>query len=106
MRESSPGVYGSPLVGLWLTLVPEWYALIIIAVTLAVLVSAKHTTIVEFLQPVTRTIRRWPGGWLIPIALLIVVSFPPLVGHESEFSGHPIADRSVIVSGTHADPPF
>jgi uncharacterized membrane protein YdjX (TVP38/TMEM64 family) len=45
-------------------------------------VSTKHTTIVEFCRPVTERIRAWPGGWLIPIALLVIVSFPPLVGHE------------------------
>lgn len=26
--------------------------------------------------------RDLPAGWLIPIAILIVISFPPLFGHE------------------------
>ncbi|KAL1410402.1 hypothetical protein Q8F55_004412 [Vanrija albida] len=60
----------------------KWYALAIIIITISALVSAKHTTIVNFCQPVTRRIREWPAGWLIPIVLLVIVSFPPLVGHE------------------------
>jgi uncharacterized membrane protein YdjX (TVP38/TMEM64 family) len=27
-------------------------------------------------------VRDLPVGWLIPIAILIVISFPPLFGHE------------------------
>ncbi|KAI0656908.1 hypothetical protein C8Q70DRAFT_1056166 [Cubamyces menziesii] len=34
------------------------------------------------LRPYTDWMVRTPGGWLIPIALLIVLSFPPLLGHE------------------------
>ncbi|WWC86345.1 uncharacterized protein L201_001218 [Kwoniella dendrophila CBS 6074] len=60
----------------------KWYAILIIAVVLTALITSKHETIVEFCEPVTRTIRGWPGGWLVPLAILIIVSFPPLVGHE------------------------
>ncbi|WWC58467.1 uncharacterized protein I303_101009 [Kwoniella dejecticola CBS 10117] len=60
----------------------KWYAILVIAIVLTALITSKHETIVEFCEPVTRTIRDWPGGWLIPLAILIVVSFPPLVGHE------------------------
>ncbi|WVW82396.1 hypothetical protein I302_104403 [Kwoniella bestiolae CBS 10118] len=60
----------------------KWYAILVIAIVLTALITSKHETIVEFCEPVTRTIRGWPGGWLIPLAILIVVSFPPLVGHE------------------------
>jgi uncharacterized membrane protein YdjX (TVP38/TMEM64 family) len=27
-------------------------------------------------------VRDLPAGWLIPIAILIIISFPPLFGHE------------------------
>ncbi|ORY32238.1 hypothetical protein BCR39DRAFT_464782, partial [Naematelia encephala] len=27
-------------------------------------------------------VRDWPAGWLIPVVFLIIVSFPPLFGHE------------------------
>ncbi|OCF41811.1 hypothetical protein I317_04417 [Kwoniella heveanensis CBS 569] len=60
----------------------KWYAILIIAIVLTALITVKHETVVEFCEPVTRRVRAWPGGWLIPIAILIVVSFPPLVGHE------------------------
>ncbi|KAL7419419.1 hypothetical protein Q5752_006257 [Cryptotrichosporon argae] len=60
----------------------KWYALAIVIITITALMSAKHDTIVEFCQPVTHRIREWPAGWLVPIAFLIVVSFPPLFGHE------------------------
>ncbi|BEI86002.1 hypothetical protein CcaverHIS002_0602890 [Cutaneotrichosporon cavernicola] len=60
----------------------KWYILLAVVIAVSVLVSTKHTTIVEFCRPVTERIRSWPGGWLIPIAFLIIVSFPPLVGHE------------------------
>ncbi|WVF70524.1 hypothetical protein IAT40_005314 [Kwoniella sp. CBS 6097] len=60
----------------------KWYAILVIAIVLTALITVKHETVVQFCEPVTRTVRAWPGGWLIPIAILIVVSFPPLVGHE------------------------
>jgi len=34
------------------------------------------------LTPVAEKIRAIPAGWLIPIVILIVLSFPPLFGHE------------------------
>ncbi|WVQ82691.1 hypothetical protein IAT38_004823 [Cryptococcus sp. DSM 104549] len=60
----------------------KWYAILIIAIVLTALITAKHETVVEFCRPVTQKIRSWPAGWMVPIALLVVLSFPPLVGHE------------------------
>jgi uncharacterized membrane protein YdjX (TVP38/TMEM64 family) len=34
------------------------------------------------LRPWSEKVRDLPAGWLIPIAILIVISFPPLFGHE------------------------
>lgn len=31
---------------------------------------------------ITDFLDRTPGGWLVPIAVLIVLSIPPLFGHE------------------------
>lgn len=90
----------------WLTFTTEWYALIIIIITISALVSAKHTTIVEFCQPVTKRIRAWPGGWLIPIALLIIVSFPPLVGHESKLHARGLFGREAWSWRDAASIPF
>lgn len=34
------------------------------------------------LRPFSEKVRDLPAGWLIPVAILIVISFPPLFGHE------------------------
>lgn len=34
------------------------------------------------MSPISRTLRDIPAGWLIPVAILFVISFPPLFGHE------------------------
>lgn len=60
----------------------KWYAILIIAGTLTALITAKHDAVVDFCRPITEKIRSWPAGWLVPIAILVIVSFPPLVGHE------------------------
>lgn len=66
--------------------VPEWYAIIAAAIVLTVLLSVKHDEVVHFCRPIIDKIRKWPAGFMIPILLLVIVSFPPLVGHESESS--------------------
>lgn len=78
-------------------LIAEWYALAIVIITISILLSTKHEDIVEFCRPVTARIRSWPGGWLIPLVLLIVVSFPPLVGHESKLDSLELQTSSADV---------
>lgn len=34
------------------------------------------------LRPFSEKVRDLPAGWLIPVAILVVISFPPLFGHE------------------------
>ena len=34
------------------------------------------------LRPFSEKVRDLPAGWLIPIAILVIISFPPLFGHE------------------------
>ncbi|KAI0761576.1 snare associated Golgi protein-domain-containing protein [Trametes elegans] len=51
-------------------------------IALVVLFIVYQQKIVNWLKPVTNWMKRTPGGWLIPIALLVVMSFPPLFGHE------------------------
>jgi hypothetical protein len=54
-----------------------------IVLTVAVIVFAVyHRKIEEGLLPVAHWMKSQKAGWLIPIALLFVVSFPPLFGHE------------------------
>ncbi|KAI0656907.1 hypothetical protein C8Q70DRAFT_1075733 [Cubamyces menziesii] len=49
---------------------------------IVVLFIVYQQNIVDWLRPFTDWMRRTPGGWLVPIAILIVLSFPPLFGHE------------------------
>ncbi|KAF8057598.1 hypothetical protein FPV67DRAFT_1528121 [Lyophyllum atratum] len=60
-----------------------WYyvALVLILVVTA-LVTIYHKQIVEWLTPVTRWLHDLRFGWLVPIGVLFVISFPPLFGHE------------------------
>ncbi|EIN03918.1 hypothetical protein PUNSTDRAFT_138961 [Punctularia strigosozonata HHB-11173 SS5] len=55
-------------------------ALIIIAIV--GLFIAYQRKIVRALRPMSEWIKDRPAGWLIPIAVLFIVSFPPLLGHE------------------------
>lgn len=60
-----------------------WYyvAFFIICVVTA-LVTLYHKQIVHWLTPVTRWLHDLKYGWLVPIAILFIISFPPLFGHE------------------------
>ncbi|KAH9887697.1 hypothetical protein C8Q73DRAFT_668703 [Cubamyces lactineus] len=49
---------------------------------LVVLFIIYQQRIVEWLRPFADWMRRTRGGWLVPIVILIVMSFPPLFGHE------------------------
>ncbi|KIY44649.1 hypothetical protein FISHEDRAFT_18879, partial [Fistulina hepatica ATCC 64428] len=55
--------------------------LFVILVVVA-LVSIYHDQIVQWLAPVTRWLYGLSWGWVVPIAVLFVISFPPLFGHE------------------------
>ncbi|TFK53591.1 hypothetical protein OE88DRAFT_1655788 [Heliocybe sulcata] len=56
--------------------------LILILVALVILSLIFHTQIVIWLQPAASWMYNLPAGWLIPVAILFVMSFPPLFGHE------------------------
>lgn len=58
-----------------------WVVLIIIG-ALTALISLKHDQVVEALRPFAEKVRDIPAGWLIFVAVLIIISFPPLFGHE------------------------
>ncbi|KAK7691169.1 hypothetical protein QCA50_006272 [Cerrena zonata] len=61
----------------------RWYYLIgVLVVVFIVLFVAYHTQIVNWLQPAANWMHRTPAGWVIPIVLFVIVSFPPLFGHE------------------------
>jgi len=63
----------------------EWlwyYVILVVIVTITVLVSVFHKQIVHWLTPVSRWLFDLKFGWLVPIGVLFVISFPPLFGHE------------------------
>lgn len=60
---------------------PVWIVLIIVGLLTAV-ITLKHDQVVEALRPFAEKVRDIPAGWLIFVAVLFVISFPPLFGHE------------------------
>jgi len=61
--------------------IPWWILFVVISVLVG-LMSLYHDQIVAALKPISIKIRDLPAGFLIPVAILIVLSFPPLFGHE------------------------
>jgi uncharacterized membrane protein YdjX (TVP38/TMEM64 family) len=59
-----------------------YYIVFIIVVAVTALSTIYHTQIVHWLTPVAKWMHDLRFGYLIPIAILFVISFPPLFGHE------------------------
>ncbi|KAK7940830.1 uncharacterized protein PG986_013217 [Apiospora aurea] len=59
-----------------------WHILFLIVGILTGLLVIYHDQVVEILRPFSEKVRDLPAGWLIPIVILIIISFPPLFGHE------------------------
>ncbi|KAJ7736723.1 hypothetical protein DFH07DRAFT_96882 [Mycena maculata] len=59
-----------------------YYGIIAAFLTAILLFGAYHNQIIRALQPVSRWLLDHKFGPVIPVAMLIIVSFPPLVGHE------------------------
>jgi uncharacterized membrane protein YdjX (TVP38/TMEM64 family) len=45
-------------------------------------ITIYHKQIEDWLRPAANMLQRHKYGFLIPIAILFVISFPPLFGHE------------------------
>ncbi|KAI0636350.1 hypothetical protein C8Q77DRAFT_1051643 [Trametes polyzona] len=63
----------------------EWlwyYVAFIICLVGVILFTVYHKQIVHWLRPAADWMHDLPFGWTIPIAVLFVISFPPLFGHE------------------------
>ncbi|KAK4179596.1 snare associated Golgi protein-domain-containing protein [Triangularia setosa] len=58
------------------------WAIAVIIIILTVIITIYHDNVVEHLRPFAQQVRDLPAGWLIPIVILIAISFPPLFGHE------------------------
>ncbi|RXK40059.1 hypothetical protein M231_02699 [Tremella mesenterica] len=59
-----------------------WYVGLVVIIVLVALLAFFHRSIVDWLTPFTQRIRTVKDGWLIPVALMFVLSFPPLFGNE------------------------
>ncbi|KAG6895245.1 hypothetical protein C0992_002401 [Termitomyces sp. T32_za158] len=63
----------------------EWlwyYVALVVILVLTALITIYHKQIVFWLTPATKWLHDLKFGWLVPIGILFVISFPPLFGHE------------------------
>ncbi|KAH9880329.1 Tlg2-vesicle protein [Plenodomus lingam] len=59
-----------------------WHILFILIAIATILITIWHDDVVEKLRPFSEKVRDLPAGWIIPVVILIIISFPPLFGHE------------------------
>lgn len=55
-----------------------WYIGLVIILALTVLMTIYHKQIVEWLRPAASWMHSFSVGWLIPIVVLFIISFPPV----------------------------
>ncbi|EGG06287.1 uncharacterized protein MELLADRAFT_87381 [Melampsora larici-populina 98AG31] len=65
----------------------KWYIITILIVGIIALITIYHAQIIKALKPFAEDLRElkvgnFKIGWVIPILILIIISFPPLLGHE------------------------
>ncbi|KAN0066217.1 hypothetical protein ACQY0O_000311 [Thecaphora frezii] len=60
----------------------HWWIIALISGAVVALVTIYHDQIVDWLTPISKKANSVPWGWTIPVAILFVISFPPLFGHE------------------------
>jgi len=51
-------------------------------IVIVVLMAYWHDPIVEAFEPHRQAIVDYPGSWAVPIAVLVILSIPPMLGHE------------------------
>ncbi|TRM65968.1 hypothetical protein BD626DRAFT_486358 [Schizophyllum amplum] len=86
-RELKSGVFDWKTMSKWRFWIrKEWtwyYVAFVIVMVLFGLITIYHDQIVEWMRPLAEFLRDdLSYGWVIPIAVLFVISFPPLFGHE------------------------
>ncbi|KAK4057216.1 hypothetical protein OIO90_001711 [Microbotryomycetes sp. JL221] len=59
-----------------------WWIITIILIVLFALLAIYQDPIVKWFEPRRQDILDTPGSWAVPIAALVILSFPPLGGHE------------------------
>ncbi|KAG8711290.1 Tlg2-vesicle protein [Ceratobasidium sp. 395] len=57
-------------------------AVIAVLIAITVVIGVFQNKIVAALVPAAEWVKKAPAGWLIPIAILIILSIPPLIGAE------------------------
>ncbi|EJF56011.1 hypothetical protein DICSQDRAFT_164046 [Dichomitus squalens LYAD-421 SS1] len=57
-------------------------AITLVVVIVLILFLAFQQKVVNWMRPFANWMHDTPGGWIIPIAIMFVLSFPPLFGHE------------------------
>jgi len=58
------------------------WIVISILIAISVLLAVFQDKIVKAVEPFGQKLKSSPGGFLVPVAILIVLSFPPLLGQE------------------------
>ncbi|GAA5842080.1 hypothetical protein JCM9279_002778 [Rhodotorula babjevae] len=59
-----------------------WWLLVVAFLTFAALAAIFREPILVYIQPRREAILSTPFSWLVPIAVLVAVEFPPLAGHS------------------------
>ncbi|WQF88834.1 Putative SNARE associated golgi family protein [Colletotrichum destructivum] len=84
-REDDEETEYRPLNWKKIFLTPKYIPLHLLGIAIVVatvFISLHHDDVVQKLRPFSEKVRSLPGGFLIPIAILVLISFPPLFGHE------------------------
>ncbi|KAI5897902.1 uncharacterized protein SCHCODRAFT_02610563 [Schizophyllum commune H4-8] len=86
-RELQVGVFDWKTISKWRFWIRrEWlwhYVALVIIMVVFALITIYHDQIVDWLKPLAEYLRdEITVGWLIPIGILFILSFPPLFGHE------------------------
>ncbi|SPO20845.1 uncharacterized protein UTRI_00322 [Ustilago trichophora] len=60
----------------------HWWIMLIVVIAIVALSTIYHRQIVDWLTPISKKVTTVAWGWIIPVAILFIISFPPLFGHE------------------------
>ncbi|GAC95635.1 hypothetical protein PHSY_003211 [Pseudozyma hubeiensis SY62] len=60
----------------------HWWVMLVVVIAIVALTTIYHRQIVDWLTPISKKVTTVAWGWVIPVAILFIISFPPLFGHE------------------------
>ncbi|KAH9937905.1 snare associated Golgi protein-domain-containing protein, partial [Epithele typhae] len=68
----------------WLSQPRNLFTAVVTLIVIGALIAfvALQQTIINALKPASNWLLHTPGAWAIPIGIMIIISFPPLFGHE------------------------